>query len=180
MIFTLILAVAGWQLATAGYMLGKAWLSQYLIAQAWQQTLVDNKAHKPWSWADTYPLFELSLPRLDQHSHVLAGASGRNLAFSSAHVSARGLPGQLRSSIVSGHRDSHFAFLQDVLLGDEIVVISYKGRLSYHVTSMQIIDSRKTQLTIRNKAELILTTCYPFNALTAGGDLRYVIYAELG
>jgi len=66
-------------------MLSKAWLSQVLIRQAWQQTLLDKQQHRPWSWADTYPVARLQVPRLAVSSYILEGSSGRNLAFSATH-----------------------------------------------------------------------------------------------
>lgn len=79
------------------YMQAKAHFAQYLIEQAWAKTLIDGQSHKPWSWADTYPVAKLSIEQAKRPNHfdgpasndslyVLAGASGRNLAFGPALV----------------------------------------------------------------------------------------------
>lgn len=178
-IMTIVLFSLGiWYLSTAGYMLAKAELSQYLIKDAWQQTLKDNKNHKPWSWADTYPVFELSIPRLNKTSYILEGASGRNMAFSAARMQIGGMPGQLKSTIISGHRDSHFGYLKELKVGDKIIANTTTKLTTYQVVSKRIIDSTKEKIQIKKHNELILTTCYPFDALQAGGNLRFVIYAE--
>ncbi|MCF6288733.1 MAG: class GN sortase [Proteobacteria bacterium] len=174
----LLLTVGVWYLANSGYMLAKAQLSQFLIQDAWQQTLKDKQQHKPWSWADTYPVFTITIPRLHQHSLILEGASGRNLAFSAARLKSSGMPGQAKSTIISGHRDSHFAYLQELQYGDIIMVQTPEKLMSYQVTSLQIVDSKYQQLPIKNQDELVLTTCYPFDALQAGGTLRYVVNSK--
>ena len=41
---------------------------------------------------------------------------------------------------------------------------------------MQVVDSHKYQLSLDPEAdELLLVTCYPFDAIQAGGSLRYVV-----
>ena len=172
-----IVALGFWHVSASAYMLSKAWLSQYLITQSWQQTLKDNKLHKPWSWADTYPVATINFERIKQSSVVLEGSSGRNLAFSVTHLSASGMPDENKTMILSGHRDSHFAYLQDVQKGDKVTVQTTQGEFQYKVSELSVVDSHKQQLTISNKQELILSTCYPFNALMAGGSLRYVVKA---
>jgi sortase A len=172
-----VLFIGSWFITSSGYMLAKAHLSHYLIADAWQKTLKDNNYHKPWSWADTYPVFEIKVPRIYKSSYILEGASGRNMAFSAAHTSTSGMPGQNKSTIISGHRDSHFDYLQELKLGDEIITYGKSDNQKFKVTGLKVINSRLEKLTIKNKNELILTTCYPFNALKTGGDLRYVVHA---
>ena len=119
----------------------------------------DKNNHKPWSWADTYPVFKLSFPRIAEKSYVIAGSSGRNLAFSSAHLSNSGLPYENKTTIVSGHRDSHFSYLQDLIIGDTIIANSTNYPNKFRVVSIQIIDSSKHKLPIRKTNELILTIC---------------------
>jgi sortase A len=48
----------------------------------------------------------------------------------------------------------------------------------YQVVAIEIVDARQAQLRLDAPVPtLVLTTCYPFNALTAGGPLRYVVTA---
>ncbi len=172
-----IMALGFWHVSASAYMLSKAWLSQYLITQSWQQTLADKQNHKPWSWADTYPVATINFPRIKQSSVVLEGSSGRNLAFSVTHLSASGMSGENKTMILSGHRDSHFSYLQDVQKGDEITVQTTQGKFIYQISELRVVDSTKEQLTIANKQELVLSTCYPFDAFMVGGNLRYVVKA---
>ncbi|MCB1581696.1 MAG: class GN sortase [Marinicella sp.] len=174
-ILATLFAVGSWQVGSSVYLLAKAQLAQYLIADAWQQTLKDGQRHKPWSWADTHPVAKLSFPSVAEISYVLEGASGRNMAFGPARTIKSGMPGDSISTIISAHNDSHFDFLGQVKLGDAIEVETLKGTFIYQVNNIQVVDSSKQQITINQNDELILTTCYPFNALQTGGKLRYQV-----
>lgn len=174
----LILGIGAWLSLSALYMPAKALLAQYLIEDAWQKTLKNGGRHKPWSWADTYPVSKLSFPRLTETLYVLAGANGRNMAFGPAHSLTSGMPGQKRSTVISAHRDSHFSPLKYLRQGDLINIETTDGIFQYHVTNMQVKDSRYEKIHIRHKDQLILTTCYPFDTLSSGGPLRYQVIAE--
>lgn len=165
-------------LFSSGYMLMKAGLSQYFIKQAWQETLGDKQNHKPWSWADTHPVLQLKVPRLLKESYVLQGESGRNMAFSVVHLGSSGMPGDSKSTVLSGHKDSHFNYLKELIIGDDIITQDKYNSHNYKVTSIKIINSKNEKLSIRNTNELILTTCYPFTDFQFGGALRYAVYAS--
>ena len=172
-------SIGGFYLYSSGYMLIKAELSQYFIKNAWHKTLKDKSIHKPWSWADTHPILEFNIPRIKKTSYVLQGQSGRNMAFSAVHLNSSGMPGESKSTVISGHNDSHFNHLKEVQNGDIIYIQDKNQSHSYIVTSMKIVNSKQENLHIRNIDELILITCYPFDNLQFGSDLRYVIYADL-
>jgi sortase A len=64
----------------------------------------------------------LVVPSEDVEMIVLAGASGRTLAFGPGHLKGTPLPGQAGNAVISGHRDTHFAFLARLHLADEVDV----------------------------------------------------------
>lgn len=166
------------QVGSAVYMVCKAELSRYLISESWSQSLKDKLVHKPWSWADTYPVARLFIPSLEKETYVLEGSSGRNLAFSATHLPQSGMPGENKSIIISGHNDSHFSYLDEISIGQKIILETVSGNNSFIVTDIRVTDSRRNKVQIKDSSELILTTCYPFNSLTTGGYLRYVVYAK--
>jgi sortase A len=100
------------------------------------------------------------------------------MAFSVARLKSSGMPGKPKSTILSGHKDSHFAYLKKLKLGDEIITQDKHNFHSYKVTSINIINSNVEKLHIRNTNELILTTCYPFSDFQFGGPLRFVVVAS--
>ena len=135
---------------------------------------------RPWPWADTFPIARLSVPGLDLEQIVLAGASGRSLAFGPGHLDGTAAPGAPGHSVVTGHRDTHFAFLAELAEGD---LLRLQGRdgvwRDYRVNALQVIDVRTARLVQGDdRASLTLVTCYPFGALDPGGPLRYLVHAE--
>jgi sortase A len=111
---------------------------------------------------------------------VLSGSSGRTLAFGPGHEQGTPVPGARGNSVIGGHRDTHLAFLEKITLGDLIRVQRADGvHVHYRVTQLDVLDKRDTWVA-RNDGEnrLTLITCWPFDALRAGGDERYVVIAE--
>ena len=178
----LLLAVASAiHLGQGAYIYAKAQLAQLLLERAWQRALAGEAAPKPWPWADTWPVARLEAPALGVELFVLAGSSGRTLAFGPGHQAGTPAPGARGNSVIGGHRDTHLSFLEKISVGDSIRVQRADGvRVQYRVTQLDVLDKRDTWVT-RNDAgtRLTLITCWPFNALRAGGDERYVVIADL-
>ncbi|GMV49997.1 MAG: sortase family protein, Peptidase C60 [Nitrospira sp. OLB3] len=63
---------------------------------------------------------------------VLAEASGRTLAFGPGHVSSTASPGAPGTMLLTGHRDTHFRFLQEVTVGERLEVVGRDGRRDYY------------------------------------------------
>lgn len=174
----LLLALGLWQLGGAAAIHGKAWLAQRLLDRAWAATLAGQEDVKPWPWADTWPVARLQAPDLDVDLYVLAGASGRNLAFGPVEV-----PGteRLDHRILSGHRDTHFSFLRHFAEGSHLRLQDRSGAWQdFAVRGQEVIDVRRPVFVRRgaDRALVSLVTCYPFEAVTPGGPLRYVVTAE--
>ncbi|WP_299373975.1 hypothetical protein [uncultured Kiloniella sp.] len=92
----LALFMAGFALIGDGlYIKLKAVLAQHLLQQAWQETLTTQTPQRAWSWADTYPVAEISLPDLAIDPVIaLRGSSGEALAFAPGHLENTARPGQ--------------------------------------------------------------------------------------
>jgi sortase A len=174
---------------------------------------------KPWPWADTYPVAKIQFysgptsrfgsqrqarqqklagtrqkKLAAQPLYVLAGASGRTMAFGPGHMSATPLPLEGGNSVITGHRDTHFAALQHLNQGDLIHVQTLEGQGEYQVTATFIVHQSQTQIIESNyfassyfssnsiapsrQGQLTLITCYPFNSLVPNPTLRYVVSAN--
>jgi len=112
---------------------------------------------------------------------VLAGSSGRTLAFGPGHMSTSVLPGEVGNSVIAGHRDTHFRFLQHLEKGESLLIEMPDGRRHlFRVTSMDVVDSRRGSIILdTDSAMLSLITCYPFSSEMVGGPMRYVVSAEM-
>jgi sortase A len=176
-----LLGLAFWQFGQGVYIPAKAWLAQELMHRAWLRAGTGSHKPAPWPWADTYPVARLSAKGGDVELIVLEGGSGRTLAFGPGHLSISALPGQSGNSIIAGHRDTHFRFLQFLALGDALQVELPDGRTHvYEVSAIDVVDSRRGSLVLdTDDSMLSLVTCYPFDAMEAGGPMRYVVSARL-
>jgi len=161
-------------LAGALWIPAKAVLAQWLIERSWQQAQEGYDNARPWPWADTRAVGVLSVPGLGIRQIILEGNSGRNLAF--GPVMLAGEVGH--DLVISGHRDTHFHFLQDLDTGDRLIVQTRNRLQHYQVIAVEIVDSRTSKLVIEpGTSRISLVTCYPFDAPLAGGPLRYVVTA---
>jgi sortase A len=160
----------------------KATLAQILIEAAWQRELAGSPDARPWPWADTHPSARLTI-RAGGEAHelmILEGSSGRNLAFGPAHDPASVMPGEAGNSVIEGHRDTHFAVLRGIRLGDTLSLDTVRRRhATFVVTNIEVIDSRRVRIALdAGEPRLTLVTCYPFDAVVPGGPLRLVVTAD--
>ena len=176
-----LLCLGFWQLGQGAYIPAKAWLAQELMQRAWQRTSDDDDREAPWPWADTWPVARLIARSGDVDLIVLAGGSGRTLAFGPGHLSASSMPGQKGNAVIAGHRDTHFNFLRHLKLGETILVENADGRKHlFLVVGMDVVDSRRGSLVLDTETPMLsLVTCYPFNAAEVGGPLRFVVTAKM-
>ncbi len=170
-----------WQTGSGTWIYVKAQLAQVLLQRAWAGTLSGQQDVKPWPWADTWPIARLAVPSLGVDQIVLEGAYGRTLAFGPGHVESTGPQEGSDRIILTGHRDTHFRFLEKLQAGEIILLQARTGRWHrFAVRDRQVVDSRKARIfTQKGKRQLILITCYPFHAIVAGGPLRYMVIAEI-
>lgn len=176
--------------AQALWMPLKAVLAQSLLRRAYDQA--PGQA-RPWRWADFAAVAELRVPRLDLRQLVLDQASPRALAFGPGlQIGLAGRDPRGQRLVLAGHRDSHFAWLAKLRTGDEVLLAVPQWEPSeaagavvevrYRVVQTQVFDARRVGLATRTAdsdgaGELLLTTCWPFDALVAGGPLRYAVRA---
>jgi sortase A len=176
---TLFAAAAAFA-AHAAWIPAKAQLAQALLQRAWARAQAGETDARPWPWADTHPVARLRVPEHGVDLIVLAGASGRTLAFAPGHISGTAEPGDWGNCVFSGHRDTHFRFLQYVLPG-EIVTLETPDRSVYRfqVTARHIVYEEDIRVVDDLGEEaLTLLTCFPFDAVVPGGPLRFVVRAE--
>jgi sortase A len=176
-----VLCLAFWQLGRGAYIPAKAWVAQEMMQRAWRRAESGDPKAVPWPWADTWPVARLSAPGSEVDLMVLEGGSGRTLAFGPGHLSVSVLPGEQGNSVIAGHRDTHFRFLQHVGKGESIMVDRPDGRGHlFRVVGIDVVDSRRASILLDTEAPMLsLVTCYPFDAQEAGGPMRYVVTAEM-
>jgi len=176
-----LLAVAVVSFGESVHIKAKAMLAQRLIERAWHRTIEEGEVQRPWHWADTWPVARLTSSHLSRDLFVLSGANGGSLAFGPGHFNTTAMPGDNGTSVVAGHRDTHFRFLQHLRVGDRLEVQDLAGGwVTYVVSERLILDTRESGVwsVAPLRDELHLMTCYPFDAVAPGGPLRLVVIAQ--
>ena len=177
----LLLALIGLILFGQGaYIHAKARVAQVLLERAFEKTITTRRETKPWSWADTWPVARIEVKRLHAHAIVLAGSSGQALAFGPGHVERTPDAGERGVAVYSAHRDTHFRFLKDVAIGDEIEVKRQDGQtFRYRVDRISVVRFDASGIDpLADGHQLVLSTCWPFHALTQGPE-RYLVHATM-
>jgi sortase A len=177
----LFLAVAGLILFGQGaYVHAKALLAQVLLERAFTETIATGRDVKPWAWADTWPVARIVVKRINADAIALAGSSGQALAFGPGHVENTPEAGERGVAVYAAHRDTHFRFLKDIAIGDAIDVTRRDGKtFRYRADSTSVVRFDASGIDpSTNEQELILSTCWPFDAVTSG-PLRYVLHATM-
>ncbi|MBR1160895.1 class GN sortase [Bradyrhizobium elkanii] len=162
------------------YIHAKALLAQVLLERAFAQSIATGQPVKPWSWADTWPVARIEVKRLHASTIALAGSSGQALAFGPGHVEQTVNAGERGVAVYSAHRDTHFRFLRDVTIGDEIDVTRSDGKMfRYRADRSSVVRFDQSGVDpLTDRHELVLSTCWPFDALTSGPE-RYLLHATL-
>jgi sortase A len=175
----LLAAAAVAEGARAVWIPAKATLAQALLERAWRRALAGDPSPRAWPWADHTPVGRLRAPDHDRDLIVLAGASGAVLAFAPGWLHGTAPPASDGHCVVAGHRDTHFAFLEGVRVGDELDLADVHGRTArYHVVETAVVHERDVQvLADRGVAELTLLTCWPFGTAEVRGPWRWRVRA---
>jgi sortase A len=162
------------------YIHAKALLAQVLLERAFAETIATGHLVKPWSWADTWPVARIEVKRLHASAIVLDGSSGQALAFGPGHVEQTVDAGERGVAVYSAHRDTHFRFLKDVMIGDAIDVTRSDGKtFRYRADRSSIVRFDQSGIDpLTDQYELVLSTCWPFDAVTSGPE-RYLLHATL-
>lgn len=176
----LALVLAGAALGGHGlYLRAKAVLAQLLLERAFAASLASGRPARAWPWADTWPIARLAFPRLGRSAIVLAEGGGEALAFGPAHVAATPRPGEPGTSVIAGHRDTHFHFLAELAPGDELTLTAADGRARrFQVTGAALVHADASGIEPAGaEPRLALVTCWSPDGLHRS-PLRYVVFAR--
>lgn len=172
------LMMGGWHFAHATWIYCKAYAASFLIHDAWLATQHNKDINKPWEWADTWPVADITIPSIDLKEIILSGDSGSSLAFGPGLSFAGAALDDDGIKLISGHRDTHFRKLQHININDVIFIKTAKTVRQYKVKDIGVIDSESYRIdSLDTDYDLILSTCYPFNAISPGGKQRFIVGA---
>lgn len=167
-----LMTVGALQIGQGMSVQAKAWLGQWLLERAWTAGTSSGVAESPWPGAVGRPIVRLKMPRLGIDRLVLDSADTPVLAWGPGLEA-----GPAGHRLIAAHRDTHFRFLEHVSEGDRMVIETLDGPSEHwQVVERRIVDARTTRLDMNLPEErLSLITCYPFDAVRAGGPLRLLL-----
>jgi LPXTG-site transpeptidase (sortase) family protein len=139
------------------------WEARAVVALARRDVALDAARGVPIAPGE--PVARLLIPRLLLDEIVLEGVDDNSLNAGPGHVPGSAYPGEKGNSVISAHRDRHFARLGDVQVGDTIVTESGARSEHWIVISKRIIDADAPALFHTAHATLTLTTCWPIRYL---------------
>lgn len=145
---------------------------------------VPGETSAPTATYDPYPelgdkVGTITLESLELSWPIYEGTDAERLSLGVGHYIGSVLPGVVDNSILSGHRDTVFAKIGELEVGDLILVETAAGIFTYEMTDSKIVD-RSDQDVIQpsDEAQLTLTTCYPFKAIGTTTQ-AYILSAKL-
>lgn len=160
-------------LANGLWIPAKAALAYGLLDIAYEGSKANGAGERPWSWADFAVIGKLSVA--GKKIHVLDRATDQAMAFGAGRHEEYAPHGP---QVLSGHRDTHFAVLEQVKRGDEFSFNSARGDITYRISETRIYDIREGVLLPPSAGEIMLITCWPLNAIDPNTPKRFVVLAE--
>jgi sortase A len=136
------------------------------------QNLYDAAAIMPGA-----PVARLVIPRLGVDEIVLEGVEDNALNGGPGHLAGSAFPGEPGNSIISAHRDRHFARLGAIQVGDTVLTESGARAEQWVVVSTRVIDADAPALFHATDATLTLTTCWPIRYFGSAPE-RLIVTAK--
>jgi sortase A len=128
--------------------------------------------------SDNLPLAVLSIDKLSLKVPIYDGATDFNLNRGVARIKGTARIGDKSNLGIAGHRDGFFRGLQDIALGDALLLETLQGAQQYRVASIQIVDPADVHvLAPTDDSTVTLVTCYPFY-FVGHAPQRYIVTAK--
>ena len=124
------------------------------------------------------PVARLVIPRLGLDEIVLEGVDADALNAGPGHLPGSALPGERGNTVISAHRDRHFARLGQVRVGDTVITETGARQLRWVVIATRVIDADAPALFRTKDATLTLTTCWPIRYFGTAPE-RLILTAKL-
>ncbi len=124
------------------------------------------------------PLAILTIDKLNIQVPVFNGTDELNLKRGVGRIKGTARVDAVGNLGIAGHRDGFFRPLKDIVVGDDMKLLTKTGVVNYRVTSIVIVDpSDVSVLAPTENATITLVTCYPFYYV-GHAPKRYIVKAE--
>lgn len=122
----------------------------------------------------------LDIPKIDLKVAIQEGTDLDTLKYAVGHFKDTSLPGQKGNFALAGHRSytygEYFNRLDELKIGDEIIVETVKGTYQYEVYNIKVVLPEDVEvLNSTEDATMTLITCTPIRV----GTHRLIVSARL-
>ena len=131
-----------------------------------------------WALVSGAPVARLEIPRLGLDEVVVEGVDESALRAGPGHMAGSALPGENGNSVISAHRDRHFKPLAKVVVGDTVLTDATRGKLTWVVSRIRVVDADAPVLRTSKTPLLTLTTCWPVRYFGPAPE-RLIVEAKL-
>ena len=135
------------------------------VATVPSTTTLPLSAAPPEKVKEGDPLARIEIPKIGVDKIVVAGVALSDLRKGPGHYPNTALPGQIGNAAIAGHRTTYgapFFRVDELAVGDEIIVTTVQGTFRYLVTETKIV--KPTDFSVLDPtpdATLTLTSCNP-------------------
>jgi sortase A len=113
----------------------------------------------------------ISIPKIDANVALSEGIGTEILKYAVGHFTETPMPGEQGNSCFAGHRsytyNQYFNRLDEVNIGDRIIVTTKDGEFEYEVYESKVVEPEEISVLDNTKgAEITLVTCTPIRVAT--------------
>lgn len=169
-------AYAGYQIHASKVAISKNYLQAAELS--WIKQANSDFAIKSRVSIGTF-LGTINIPTINKTFNIFEGTESKQLDKGVGHYVKSVMPGLSDNTVLAGHRDTVFAELGKVKLGELIKIRVREGSFTYKVSAIRIVGKNdRTVIVPTPEATLTLSTCYPFTYI-GNAPKRYIVSAKL-
>ena len=136
-------------------------------------------APPPRAKASLVQLGTIEIPKIGISKPLFEGVSLTVLDNGPGHWPGTAMPGHIGNVVIGGHRTSHdrpFRNIDQLAVGDEVILTTGEGRFVYRVTSTEIVTPDAVRIIDQTAAfTATLFACHPVGSTRQ----RFVVHLEL-
>ncbi len=179
---TTLIVVGALTLIYVASQYGQMYLEQKRMADAWEHEQA-IRAEGPTSQQahalSDDGLIRLVIPKIALTSFVVEGTNHKSLLIGPGHMTKSAEPGEIGNAVITGHRDTFFRHINDLVTGDQFFVDRGGKRFVYIVTGKKIVEPDDWSVTRpASDSEITLITCYP-TYFIGPAPKRLVVFSKL-
>lgn len=177
---SLVLIVVG--IGLLGYVGTEYWEtyhSQQKLETEWEQQAASLSTPGRAPISPDQMLTRVIVPKINLDAIVVEGASRKDLSDGPGHMKQTAMPGEVGNAVITGHRDTFFRHIYELVKGDQIQIRRNGRVFTYQVTGKRIVMPEDLSV-IKPTADpqLTLITCYPTYYI-GPAPKRLVVFSRL-